>query len=81
MRKFVASGSGFGSCQEGPRPLHAVRLVIGLGAWLLASMSAQVCADPDDPCQFQRQQRRMAICRRDAQRQHPVWDGLRRRRQ
>ena len=37
MSKFVASGSGFGSCREGP-----VRLVLGLGALLLASISAQV---------------------------------------
>ena len=43
MSKFVVSGSGFGSCREGPC-LYAVRLVIGLGALLLASMSAQVYA-------------------------------------
>ena len=44
MKKFVASGSGFGSCREGPRPLHVARLVIGLGVLLLASISAQVYA-------------------------------------
>ena len=44
MKKFVASGSGFGSCREGPRLLHAARLVIGLGVLLLASISAQVYA-------------------------------------